>query len=359
MERAAVIARHVCASPAASGSARCVARARARPFGGGASNSTAAPAPAWGQHRTAPHRTGVGTAPPRPPPRPAPPRPARFRRGAWRAAPSPASPHRSRLTRRSVTHTAPPPPSFPLCLRSACSFRCAVLGAAGGIGQPLSLLLKQDPLLASLHLYDIANVAGVAADVSHVDAPAVVTPFQVRQARAGGCQGAKAPRGQGARGPRGHGGARRSRQRRAGTARGQEWKRGREAQTHVGGPAAPTRGSVASIAGANRIWNQTLIRAQPAPMHAQPCCGARTPRWLTAQRLLLFPRPPCSRCLSCGPPPPAPRPHTRTPARAHTRTRPSPIAHRPSSAHSVRPPRPCRVRAPTRCPRASPAATWW
>jgi malate dehydrogenase len=47
--------------------------------------------------------------------------------------------------------------------------KVAVLGAGGGIGQPLSLLLKQDKLVTSLSLYDIRGAPGVAADVSHVD----------------------------------------------------------------------------------------------------------------------------------------------------------------------------------------------
>ncbi|KAL4241468.1 malate dehydrogenase [Abortiporus biennis] len=47
--------------------------------------------------------------------------------------------------------------------------KVAVLGAGGGIGQPLSLLLKIDPLVSSLSLYDIRGAPGVAADVSHVD----------------------------------------------------------------------------------------------------------------------------------------------------------------------------------------------
>jgi len=47
--------------------------------------------------------------------------------------------------------------------------RVAVLGAGGGIGQPLSLLLKSDPLVSSLSLYDIRGAPGVAADVSHID----------------------------------------------------------------------------------------------------------------------------------------------------------------------------------------------
>ncbi|KAG6329215.1 hypothetical protein ID866_9873 [Astraeus odoratus] len=52
--------------------------------------------------------------------------------------------------------------------------KVAVLGAGGGIGQPLSLLLKTDPLVSSLSLYDIRGAPGVAADVSHVDSPSEV-----------------------------------------------------------------------------------------------------------------------------------------------------------------------------------------
>ena len=50
-----------------------------------------------------------------------------------------------------------------------------VLGAAGGIGQPLSLLLKADPLVSGLSLYDVVNTPGVAADLSHCNTPATVT----------------------------------------------------------------------------------------------------------------------------------------------------------------------------------------
>ncbi|KAF8061336.1 malate dehydrogenase [Scenedesmus sp. PABB004] len=46
--------------------------------------------------------------------------------------------------------------------------KVAVLGAAGGIGQPLALLLKGSPLIGELSLYDVANTAGVAADLSHI-----------------------------------------------------------------------------------------------------------------------------------------------------------------------------------------------
>ncbi|KAI4335990.1 hypothetical protein L6164_014573 [Bauhinia variegata] len=57
------------------------------------------------------------------------------------------------------------------------SFKVAVLGAAGGIGQPLALLTKMSPLVSDLHLYDIANVKGVAADLSHCNTPSQVHAF--------------------------------------------------------------------------------------------------------------------------------------------------------------------------------------
>uniref|UniRef100_A0A1B6FAK0 Malate dehydrogenase n=1 Tax=Cuerna arida TaxID=1464854 RepID=A0A1B6FAK0_9HEMI len=55
--------------------------------------------------------------------------------------------------------------------------KVAVLGASGGIGQPLSMLLKQSPYLSQLSLYDIANTPGVAADLSHIDTPTEVRGF--------------------------------------------------------------------------------------------------------------------------------------------------------------------------------------
>ncbi|KAJ2149068.1 hypothetical protein IW142_000437 [Coemansia sp. RSA 564] len=45
----------------------------------------------------------------------------------------------------------------------------AVIGAAGGIGQPLSLLLKLTPGISRLSLYDIVNMPGVATDISHIN----------------------------------------------------------------------------------------------------------------------------------------------------------------------------------------------
>jgi malate dehydrogenase len=55
-----------------------------------------------------------------------------------------------------------------LVLRVA-QFNVAVLGAAGGIGQPLALLLKMSPHIEELRLYDVANTQGVAVDLSHMD----------------------------------------------------------------------------------------------------------------------------------------------------------------------------------------------
>ncbi|KAK7363024.1 hypothetical protein VNO77_05152 [Canavalia gladiata] len=56
-------------------------------------------------------------------------------------------------------------------------FKVAILGAAGGIGQPLALLMKMNPLVSILHLYDVVNTPGVTADVSHMDTGAVVRGF--------------------------------------------------------------------------------------------------------------------------------------------------------------------------------------
>ena len=47
------------------------------------------------------------------------------------------------------------------------SAKVAVLGAAGGIGQPLSLLCKLSPYIDTLSCYDVVGTPGVAADLSH------------------------------------------------------------------------------------------------------------------------------------------------------------------------------------------------
>lgn len=67
--------------------------------------------------------------------------------------------------------------------------KVALLGAAGGIGQPLALLMKLNPLISHLALYDIVHTPGVAADISHCSTPAKVTghlgPQSLREALEG------------------------------------------------------------------------------------------------------------------------------------------------------------------------------
>lgn len=55
--------------------------------------------------------------------------------------------------------------------------KVAVMGASGGIGQPLSLLMKQAPQVTQLSLYDIVHTPGVAADLGHIETPAKVTGY--------------------------------------------------------------------------------------------------------------------------------------------------------------------------------------
>lgn len=50
------------------------------------------------------------------------------------------------------------------------------MGAAGGIGQPLALLLKLSPFCSELSLFDVAPFTpGVAVDLSHANTSAKVT----------------------------------------------------------------------------------------------------------------------------------------------------------------------------------------
>ncbi|KAH8421111.1 hypothetical protein KR222_001024 [Zaprionus bogoriensis] len=57
-------------------------------------------------------------------------------------------------------------------------FRVTVIGASGGIGQPLSLMLKNNKLITELVLHDLQNVAGIAADLSHICTAVPVKSFQ-------------------------------------------------------------------------------------------------------------------------------------------------------------------------------------
>ncbi|KAI9571913.1 lactate/malate dehydrogenase [Boletus coccyginus] len=55
--------------------------------------------------------------------------------------------------------------------------KAVVLGAAGGIGQPLSLLLKSNAAVTELGLYDIVLAPGIAVDLSHIATPAKVEGY--------------------------------------------------------------------------------------------------------------------------------------------------------------------------------------
>ncbi|KAK4990965.1 Malate dehydrogenase, cytoplasmic [Elasticomyces elasticus] len=56
--------------------------------------------------------------------------------------------------------------------------KVVVLGAGGGIGQPLSLLLKLNPRVSELALFDIRGAPGVAADVGHINTKSNVKGYE-------------------------------------------------------------------------------------------------------------------------------------------------------------------------------------
>merc|ERR1712121_49167 len=53
----------------------------------------------------------------------------------------------------------------------------AVMGASGGIAQPQSMLLKLNPAVTKLNLYDIVHTPGVAADLSRIETKATTSGF--------------------------------------------------------------------------------------------------------------------------------------------------------------------------------------
>ena len=61
------------------------------------------------------------------------------------------------------------------------NFKVALLGASGGVGQALAMLLKLNPMIAELAVYDVKKAptpcAGVAADVSHINTPTQVKGY--------------------------------------------------------------------------------------------------------------------------------------------------------------------------------------
>ncbi|KAI7773012.1 hypothetical protein LA080_012489 [Diaporthe eres] len=55
--------------------------------------------------------------------------------------------------------------------------RIALLGAAGQIGTPLSLLCKTSDLFDEISLYDLVHAPGIATDLNHIDTRAVVSGY--------------------------------------------------------------------------------------------------------------------------------------------------------------------------------------
>ena len=98
--------------------------------------------------------------------------------------------------RKHVSLTEPAAPFSPHP-RAPQATKVAVLGAAGGIGQPLSLLLKDVDGISHLALYDIVNAPGVAADLGHINTKAKVRSGAspaARRCRAGAPSPAHPPR---------------------------------------------------------------------------------------------------------------------------------------------------------------------
>lgn len=55
--------------------------------------------------------------------------------------------------------------------------KATILGAAGGIGQSLSLLLRLNNQIDELSLYDIVNTIGVSTDLSHIPTDQIIKGF--------------------------------------------------------------------------------------------------------------------------------------------------------------------------------------
>ncbi|XP_016992278.2 malate dehydrogenase, mitochondrial [Drosophila rhopaloa] len=57
------------------------------------------------------------------------------------------------------------------------TLKVSVVGAGGGIGQPLSLLIRRSPGIDELALHDLSEMKGIAADLSHVSQEGKVIGF--------------------------------------------------------------------------------------------------------------------------------------------------------------------------------------
>lgn len=62
--------------------------------------------------------------------------------------------------------------------KSANDFKVTVVGAAGNVGQPLSLLLKMNTQITTLALHDNVQVKGMAEDLSHISTSTNVEAFE-------------------------------------------------------------------------------------------------------------------------------------------------------------------------------------
>jgi malate dehydrogenase len=69
------------------------------------------------------------------------------------------------------------------------NFKVCVCGGAGGIGQPLSLLMAMDDNVAELSVQDVTMAmvpaAGVAADLSHLEKKTKVVPYSIDPSKPG------------------------------------------------------------------------------------------------------------------------------------------------------------------------------
>lgn len=55
--------------------------------------------------------------------------------------------------------------------------KVTIVGAAGRIGKPLSLMLKQSPLIDELALYDVRPTCDFALELGHIDTNCKVSAF--------------------------------------------------------------------------------------------------------------------------------------------------------------------------------------
>ncbi|KAM0985920.1 hypothetical protein ACFX13_013377 [Malus domestica] len=56
-------------------------------------------------------------------------------------------------------------------------YKVATLGAADDIGQHLAMLMKMNPLVSVLHLYDVVNTPDVTSYISQMDTDVIMRGF--------------------------------------------------------------------------------------------------------------------------------------------------------------------------------------